>query len=105
MYYNAIRGDESGGELVNTTTVRLRPEVEKALADMATTSRRSKSWLINEALQDYIEHRQADQARWEATLAAMQDVAEGNVVSGKSVHAWLASWGTPDERQPPKVGE
>jgi len=90
---------------VNTTTVRLRPDVEKGLEDMAAASRRSKSWLINEALDDYIQHKRAEQARWEDTLNAMESVAQGNVVSGKAVHAWLDSWGTPDEREPPTVGE
>lgn len=87
---------------MNTTTVRLRPEVEKGLEDI---SRRSKSRPINEALNDYIQHKQADQARWEDTLKAMESVARGDVVSSKAVHAWLESWGTPDEHQPPTVGE
>lgn len=72
---------------MGTTTVRLRPEVEKGLDDMTTTSRLSKSWLINEALNDYIQHKQAEQTRWEYTLKAMESVARGNVVSGKAVHA------------------
>lgn len=84
---------------MSTTTVRLRPDVEKRLEDMATTSRRSKSWLINEALNDYIRQEQVKQTRWEDTLKAMESVAQGNVVSGKAVHAWLESWGSPDERQ------
>jgi len=90
---------------VSTTTIRLRPDVEKDLEDMATASRRSKSWLINEALHDYIQHKQAEQVRWEETLAAMASVARGDVVSGDAVHAWLESWGTPGEKPPPAVGE
>lgn len=90
---------------MSATTVRLRPEVEQDLEAMATSSRRSKSWLINEALHDYIQHKKAEQARWNETVQAMESVARGHVASGESVHAWLESWGTPDEHQPPKAGK
>jgi predicted transcriptional regulator len=35
----------------------------------------------------------------------MDSVAQGNVVSGDAVHAWLRSWGSADELPPPKVGQ
>lgn len=86
---------------MSTTTVRLRPEVERGLENMATCSRRSKSWLINEALEDYLRRKQTESVRWQETLAAMESVARGDVVSGDAVHAWLKSWGTADESGQP----
>lgn len=88
-----------------TTTVRLQPEIEKELQSMAENMRRSKSWIINEALGDYISHRQAAQSRWQETLEAMESVAQGQVVSGDKVHAWLDTWGTKGETQPPRIDD
>ena len=38
-----------------------------------------------------------EQTRWQETLAAIESVAQGRVVPGDAVHAWLASLGSPDE--------
>lgn len=35
------------------TSVRLSPEVEEKLAAVAERARRTKSWIINEAVRDY----------------------------------------------------
>lgn len=90
---------------MSVTTVRLRPEVESELVALADESRRPKSWLINEALAQYIAQHKESQERWRQTVAAMESVAQGYVVSGESVHQWLRSWGTEDELAPPKAGE
>lgn len=90
---------------MSVTTVRLRPEVEKSLEAIADESRRSKSWVINEALSQYISERKVQQVRWRQTLEAMESVAQGQVVAGEKVHAWLQSWGTQDEITPPQVDE
>ena len=90
---------------MSVTTVRLRPELEKDLEAMGEKYHRSKSWLINEAIKEYIEHQERDQARWQGTLQAMESVAHGRAVSGDAVHAWLGSWGRDDELPPPKPGQ
>lgn len=86
---------------MGVTTVRLQPELEARLEAVAAKLHRSKSWLINQALREYIERQALEQTRWEATLSAMESVARGNVVSGEAIHAWLQSWGTADELPPP----
>ena len=40
------------------TTVRLPPEIEKSLADTAVQLKRSKGWIINQALSEYSASRQ-----------------------------------------------
>jgi len=42
-----------------------------------------------------------DQIRWQETLEAMESVAQGRVIPGDAVHAWLESWGSADELPPP----
>lgn len=90
---------------MGVTTVRLQPEVEEGLSAMADKLQRSKSWLINQALSEFIDRQTLEQSRWQGTVKAMESVAHGKVVSGEAVHTWLQSWGGPDELQPPKAGQ
>jgi len=90
---------------MSVTTVRLQPELESGLETIAGKLSRSKSWVINQALREYLERQEQEQARWQETLKAMESVAQGRVVSGEAVHSWLSSWGTDNELPPPKVGQ
>lgn len=90
---------------MSVTTVRLQPEVEEGLEAMAEKLHRTKSWLINQALREFLERQEQEQVRWQETLQAMESVAQGKVASGEAVHAWLRSWGSPGELAPPKAGE
>ena len=88
---------------MSVTTVRLQPEVETGLDAMADKLHRSKSWVINQALKEYIDRQELEQARWKETLQAMESVAQGKVATGSDVHDWLRSWGTNKELDPPKA--
>lgn len=90
---------------MSITSVRLQPEVEQGLEAMAASQERSKSWLINQALKEYIERQVHEKTRWQETLTAMDSVAKGQVVSGEAVHAWLETWGKENEQSPPKIGQ
>lgn len=88
---------------MSVTTVRLQPEVETDLEAMADKLHRSKNWLINQAIREFVARQELEQSRWADTLQAMKSVAQGKVVSGQAVHAWLESWGSSDELPPPQV--
>lgn len=88
---------------MSVTTVRLQPEVETGLELMADKLHRSKNWLINQAIREFVARQELEQSRWNETLAAMESVAQGKVVAGQAVHSWLASWGSVDELRPPQV--
>lgn len=90
---------------MSVTTVRLQPEVEEGLEAVAGKLHRTKSWVINQALREYLERQELEQERWQQTLEAMESVAKGRVVSGEAVHAWLNSWGSSKELPPPKAGQ
>lgn len=90
---------------MSVTTVRLQPDVEEGLDVMAGKLHRTRNWLINQAVREFVQRQEQGQVRWQETLAVMESVAQGKVVSGEAVHAWLRSWGGPDELPPPKVGE
>jgi len=89
---------------MSVTTVRLQAEVEQHLEAIASRLHRSKGWVINQALSEYIEKQQLEQARWQQTLEAMESAAQGKVVDAGEVHDWLASWGTEDEQDAPGSG-
>lgn len=86
---------------MGVTWIRLPPEVESSLEVMAGELHRSKDWLITEAVREHVAWQVLEQARWKETLGAIDSVAQGTAVSKDSVHAWLRSWGQPDELPPP----
>lgn len=90
---------------MSVTTVRLQPEVESGLEVMADKLQRSKNWLVNQAIREFVERQEQAQSRWSETLTAMESVTQGKSVTGHAVNAWLESWGSPNELPPPKVGQ
>jgi predicted transcriptional regulator len=90
---------------MSVTTVRLQPELEQSLLAMSNSMNRSKSFLINQALKEFVDRQSLEQERWQQTLAAMESVAKGQVVAAEDVHAWLESWGSDKELPAPEVGK
>lgn len=87
---------------MSVTTVRLQPDVEQHLEAIAGRLHRSKGWVINQALSEYIEKHQREQERWQQTLEAMESATQGKVVDAGAVHDWINSWGTENERDAPR---
>ncbi len=90
---------------MGVTTVRLQADLEQHLEAMAESLHRSKGWLINQALREFIDNQTTAQTRWAETVEAMESVARGEVVSGEAVHDWLRTWGTSNELPPPTSGQ
>ncbi len=85
------------------TSIRLKPEVEKPLEALSKKLDRSKNYLINQAIKEFIANRIVEEERWSETLVALESVKNGTVVEEKEVADWLKSWGTENERIPPKT--
>jgi len=90
---------------MSVTTVRLQPDIELDLQSVINSTQRSRNWLINQAIREFIDRQGLEQKRWTETLQAIESVSQGKVVSGESVNAWLKSWGTDKETAPPEVGQ
>ncbi|RBP85197.1 ribbon-helix-helix protein, CopG family [Marinomonas rhizomae] len=88
---------------MSVTTVRLQDDTEQRLEIFAKKLQRSKGWIINQALVEYLEKQQLEQERWQQTLEAMESAAKGKVVADEEVHEWLNSWGTDNEQDAPRV--
>jgi predicted transcriptional regulator len=83
-------------------SVRLQEDLEASLEGLAERMRRSRNWLINQAVREFIERRQLEESRWQETVEALRSIDGGDGIPEGEVHAWLASWGRPDERKPPE---
>jgi len=87
---------------MSVTSIRLQPDIEKHLEDAVKRSQRSKNWLINQAIREYLEREVQERQRWQETLEALDSANQGKVIDGDTVHQWLQSWGTDDELPPPR---
>ncbi len=87
---------------MTVTSIRLQEDLENLLEKASTRLHRSKNWLINQALREYLERDRLEQQRWQETMDALKSASTGKVVSSDEVHAWLASWGKDNELPPPK---
>jgi len=86
---------------VGVTSIRLQPEIESPLEELAAKRDRSKNYLINQAIKEYIERQSIEDSRWSDTLEALSSIKEGSSVRESEVNAWLESWGSDGELSPP----
>jgi len=83
-------------------SVRLQEDLEASLEGLAERMRRSRNWLINQAVREFIERRQLEESRWQETVEALRSIEAGQGIPEGELHPWLASWGQPEERKPPE---
>ncbi len=86
---------------MSTTSFRLDDDLENKLNSVAQNLRRSKSWIINDALRLYIAREEKKQQMLRETEEALADLEAGRVVSGVEVMQWLETWGTEGETEAP----
>ncbi len=86
---------------MGVTSLRISKEVEAPLENLAQRLDRSKNYLINQAIKEFLARQMMEDSRWEDTLAALGSVKEGKLVDEKNVTEWLQSWGTDKELSAP----
>jgi len=82
-------------------SLRLQPELNERVTAIANSLDRSKSWVIEQAIKDYVE---LEDWRRAAIEEGLKDADDGRVVAHDDVVAWVRSWDQPDELPPPKCG-
>lgn len=87
---------------MSTTSFRLDDDLEEKLETTATRLRRTKGWIINDALRRYIEREEVRIKMLEETEEAIADIEAGRLVSGEEVMKWLETWGTDTEGKAPR---
>ncbi len=88
---------------MGVTSIRLNTEVEAPLEELSEKLDRSKNYIINQAIKEFVARQSMEDARWSDTLSALQSVKSGKTIDENEVTAWLASWGSKDEKTPPGV--
>ncbi|MGQ0483788.1 MAG: CopG family ribbon-helix-helix protein [Hyphomicrobiales bacterium] len=81
-------------------SARVPEKLNDEIEALAEATRRSKAFLITEALEDYVKRqawlvKRIDEAVREADES-------GEYISHEAMAAWLESWGKPDELPPPE---
>lgn len=83
------------------TSVRLQADLEKTLDEVAGKLQRSRNWVINQAIKEFLSKENLEEQRWQDTLQALDSLNKGHVVDGAAVHSWLESWGADTEHEKP----
>jgi predicted transcriptional regulator len=87
---------------VGMTSVRMPDDLMDRLATTAARLRRSKGWVIKDAVREYLEREDLRAQRLAQTEEALADLEAGRVTDGEAVLDWIDSWGSPAEREPPR---
>ena len=86
---------------MGVTSIRLQPEIETPLEELANKLDRSKNYIINQAIKEFIERQSIEDIRWSQTLEALDSIKDASSLSEDEVRVWLESWGTDKELSPP----
>jgi predicted transcriptional regulator len=87
---------------LTVTSIRLQADLEEPLKTVAERHRRSKNWIVNQAVREYLQRDALERQRWQETEEALVSARRGRVVAGEAVDEWLDSWGDEVEKAPPK---
>ena len=88
---------------MSITSIRLNSEIEAPLDKLAKKLSRSKNYLINQAIKEFVWRQSMEDARWIDTQQALGSVKKGNTIHEKAVKSWLESWGKVNEKDPPSA--
>ncbi|MFK8013301.1 MAG: CopG family ribbon-helix-helix protein [Marinicellaceae bacterium] len=88
---------------MSITSVRIKEDLNDSLKKLSEKTQRSKSWIINEALAEYIVKDQVESQKWLDTLEGLESIRNGDVIDSEEIFNWMKSWGTEEELEPPKV--
>ncbi len=86
---------------MGVTSVRLSNDVEAPLEQLVQKLDRSKNYIINLAIKEFVARQSMEDARWAETLAALESVKSGKIVDEDDVTQWLKSWGSKGEKAVP----
>ena len=87
---------------MSITSIRLADDVDQPLDFLAKKLDRSKNYLINQAIKEFIIKQSLEDSRWQDTLEALESIKAGKSLDEGGVNSWLNSWGTGKRLSQPK---
>jgi predicted transcriptional regulator len=88
---------------MGVTSIRLSKDVEVPLEQLAKKLDRSKNYLVNQAIKEFVLRQSMEELRWADTVEALESVRAGRLVESKEVSEWLKSWGSDSPKSPPQA--
>jgi len=88
---------------MGVTSVRLNSDIVAPLENLAKQLDRSKNYLINQPIKEFVARQAMEDSCWDDTLKALEAMKEGKLIDGSGVISWLKTWGTDSESSPPSV--
>lgn len=88
---------------VRPVAIKIDDDIKARVKRLAETRHRTSHWLMREAITQYVEREEKREAFRQDTLRAWDEYrTTGLHATAEEVDAWLASWGTDDERPAPE---
>lgn len=88
---------------MGVTSIRLSEDVEAPLERLAKKLDRSKNYLVNQAIREFVLRQAMEEIRWSDTVEALESVKAGRLVESENVAEWLKSWGSDSPKSPPEA--
>ena len=84
-----------------TLTIRIDEQTKERLEHLAMATARSKSYLVNNAIKEFIA---ANEWQVQEIKKAVKkaDQPDAKFIDHEEVSAWLDTWGSNKEKEPPK---
>lgn len=88
---------------VRPVAIKIDDDIKARVKRLAEARHRTSHWLMREAITQYVEREEKREAFRQDTLRAWDEYrTTGLHATAEEVDAWLASWGTDDERPAPE---
>lgn len=85
------------------TSVKLDDELTDRIKQLAEARQRSPHWIMREAIREYVDRQEAQDAFKAEAMAAWRHYKKtGLHVTGDEVRDWLKTWGSDDPAAPPE---
>ena len=85
------------------TSIKLDDDLIDRVRRLAELRQRSAHWIMREAIREYITREEARESFRQEAMASWTAYQEtGRHLTGEEVRAWLNSWGTGAESEPPE---
>lgn len=92
----------SAAAATRPVAIKIDDDMRERVKRLAQARHRTAHWLMREAITQYVEREEKREAFRQDTLKAWEEYrATGLHASAEEVEAWLASWGTDEERPAP----
>ncbi|MFT5112293.1 MAG: putative transcriptional regulator [Parasphingorhabdus sp.] len=88
---------------MSITSIRLTEDVDQPLTSLAKKLDRSKNYIINQAIKEFLAKQSLEDSRWQETLEALESIQAGKSLDETDVNSWLNSWGTGKRTSQPEL--